>query len=124
MAAAPHVAPESEVLERHAQTTPMGRLSFTIVTPGGQIAAGAADELTARGLRGECGVVAGHVPFLAALKSGVVSWRDGEHGRHVLAVDKGYLQVGAGIRVIILVEKALKPEAINVSASREAAAKH
>ena len=123
---APHAGPESEVLERHPTAAPAGRLSLTVVTPGGQVAAGAADEVTAPGLLGEFGVLPGHVPFLAALKAGVLSWRDGASaaGRQLLAVDKGYLQVGAGNRVIVLVEKALKPEAIDAAEAREAAAKH
>jgi F-type H+-transporting ATPase subunit epsilon len=124
MAAAPHAGPESEVLDRHAPTHGTAvRLSFTVVTPAGQAASGTVDEVTAPGLIGEFGVLPGHVPLLAALKAGVLSWRDGQ-GRHSLAVDKGYLQVGAANRVIVLVEKALRPEAIDVPEAREEAAKH
>ncbi len=118
MAAAPHAISESEVLERHAASASLARLVLTVVTPSGQAAAGSADEVTAPGLEGEFGVLPGHVPFLAALKAGVLSWRDGAHGRHVLAIDKGYLQVGAGNRVIILAEKSAKPESINVEEAR------
>jgi len=120
--AAPHAGPESEVLERHAAAAAAGRLSFTVVTPRGPIASGIVDEVTAPGVVGEFGVLPGHVPLLAALKAGVLSWREGQT-RHVLAVDKGYLQVGAQSRVIVLVEKALKPEAVDVAEAREAAAK-
>ena len=120
--AAPHAGPESEVLERHGGGVG-GRLTFSVVTPAGQAAQGVIDEVTAPGLIGEFGVLPGHVPLLAALKAGVLTWRDGS-GRHVLAVDKGYLQIGAANRVIVLVEKALKPESIDVPEAREAAAKH
>ena len=43
---------------------------------------------------GEFTVLPGHIPFLTALKAGVLSWKDAS-GKHLLAVDKGYLQVGA-----------------------------
>ncbi len=120
--AAPHAGPESEVLERHAAAAAAGRISFTVVTPAGPVAMGVVDEVTAPGVIGEFGVLPGHVPLLAALKAGVLSWRDGQT-RHILAVDKGYLQVGAHSRVIVLVEKALKPEAVDVAEARDAAAK-
>jgi F-type H+-transporting ATPase subunit epsilon len=121
--AAPHAGPESEVLERHAQAAAAGRMSFTIVTPNGPIASTVIDEVTAPGLIGEFGVLPGHVPLLAALKAGVLSWRDGQT-KHYLAVDKGYLQVGAHSRIIVLVEKAQKPEQIDVADARDTAARN
>jgi F-type H+-transporting ATPase subunit epsilon len=120
--AAPHAGNESEVLERHAEAAAAGKMSLTVVTPGGQAAVTVVDEVTAPGVIGEFGVLPGHVPLLAALKAGVLSWRDAS-GRHILAVDKGYLQVGAHSRVIVLVEKAQKPEQVDQAEAREAAAR-
>ena len=120
--AAPHAGNESEVLERHATAAAAGKMSLTVVTPGGQAASTVVDEVTAPGVVGEFGVLPGHVPLLAALKAGVLSWRDAS-GRHILAVDKGYLQVGAHSRVIVLVEKSQKPEQVDVAEARETAAK-
>ena len=74
--AAPHAGNESEVLERHAAAAAAGKMSLTVVTPGGQAASTVVDEVTAPGVVGEFGVLPGHVPLLAALKAGVLSWRD------------------------------------------------
>jgi F-type H+-transporting ATPase subunit epsilon len=120
--AAPHAGPEAEVFERHAAAAAAGKLSFTVVTPGGQAVSTVVDEFTAPGFVGEFGVLPGHVPLLAALKAGVLSWKDAS-GRHILAVDKGYLQVGAYSRVVVLVEKAQKPEQVDVAEARDTAAK-
>jgi len=97
------------------------RMPLSVVTPTGRAAETTIDEITAPGAIGEFGVLPGHVPFLAALKAGVLTWKD-QSGRHLLAVDKGYLEVGVGNRLIVLVEKALRPEAIDVEAARVAAA--
>jgi F-type H+-transporting ATPase subunit epsilon len=113
---APHAGSEAEVLEKHGGKGG-GRMSLRIAAPSGQVAATVADEVTAPGLIGEFGVLPGHVPLLAALKAGVLSWKDQGHV-HVLAVDRGYLQVGAGERLTILVERALKTDAIDVEAAR------
>ncbi len=120
---APHAGPESEVLDRHAAAAAGGKLSFAVVTPSGQAAAAVVDEVTAPGVIGEFGVLPGHVPLLAALKAGVLTWKDAGGARHILAVDKGYLQVGAQNKIIVLVEKAMKPGSIDVAEAREAAAK-
>jgi F-type H+-transporting ATPase subunit epsilon len=120
--AAPHAGPESEVLERHAAAAAAGKLSFTVVTPAGQAVSTVVEEVTAPGVVGEFGVLPGHVPLLAALKAGVLAWKDAS-GRHILAIDKGYLQVGAYSRVIVMAEKAQKPEQVDVAEARDTAAK-
>jgi F-type H+-transporting ATPase subunit epsilon len=122
MAAAPHVGSEAEVLERHGGPAKAGRLTVQIVSPRGPVASGPADDITAPGLVGEFGVLPGHVPFLAALKPGVMSWKEGGQV-HVLAVDRGYLEVGAGDRIIALVERAEKPEDVDVETARAEVAK-
>jgi F-type H+-transporting ATPase subunit epsilon len=119
---APHAGPESEVLEKHAGTGLPSKMSFTIVSPAGKLADGVTDELTAPGVLGEFTVLPGHIPFMSALKAGVLSWKDAS-GKHLLAVDKGYLQVGAGSRLVVMVEKAQKPDAIDVAKAREDVAK-
>jgi F-type H+-transporting ATPase subunit epsilon len=121
--AVPHAGPESEVLERHANPGALPtKMSFTIVSPAGKLGEGVADELTAPGVQGEFTVLPGHIPFLSALKAGVLSWKDAS-GKHLLAVDKGYLQVGANSRLVVLVEKAMTPAQIDLGKAREDAAK-
>ncbi|MFH0899738.1 MAG: ATP synthase F1 subunit epsilon [Pseudomonadota bacterium] len=96
-----------------------GRLVLSIVTPVGRALAGDADELTAPGVLGEFGILPGHVPFLSAVKAGVITYRDGNK-RCSLAVGPGYVQVGAGDRVLVLVRMAVMPEnADSVEAQRE-----
>jgi F-type H+-transporting ATPase subunit epsilon len=109
--AAPLATSEAEILEKHGGAGD-GRLALEIVSPSGAVAKTAADEVTAPGLLGEFGVLPGHVPFLSALKAGVLSWKTGGQ-LHVLAVDRGYLEVGAGNRVIVLTERALRPDDVN-----------
>jgi F-type H+-transporting ATPase subunit epsilon len=78
-----------------------GRLSLQIVTPAGAQVGHPVDEVIAPGTAGEFGVLPGHVPFLSALRSGVLSYRDGA-SRVFLAVGAGFLQVGAGDQVTVL----------------------
>jgi len=74
------------------------------------------DEVIAPGSEGEFGVLPGHTPFLATLKMGMLSYREGSEWHH-LAVEWGYAEVGAD-RVIILAEGADRASEIDLSAAR------
>lgn len=107
MSPGPHAESEAEVVGQHKHGDVLSgrRLTLTLVTPKGAKAAKQVDEVTAPGARGEFGVLPGHIPFLTTLRSGVLTLRDGQH-RESLAVGKGFVQVGAGDRVQILVDQA------------------
>jgi F0F1-type ATP synthase epsilon subunit len=57
------------------------------------------------------------VPFLSALKAGVLSIRTGAE-RQVFAVGPGYLQVGAGGKTTVLVETAVVSTEIDEDEAR------
>ena len=92
-------------------------MNVSLVTPRGAVVAHAAEEVVAPGELGELGVLPGHIPLLAALKPGVVMVREGGR-REIFAVGSGYLQVGAGDKVQILVERAEPPAEIDADDAR------
>ncbi len=69
------------------------------------------------GLLGELGVRPDHVPFVTAVKPGVVRFRDGVTSIR-LAVGSGFLEVTESGRVVILCERALAPDEIETEEAR------
>ena len=70
----------------------MARIALEIVTPDGIKLSESVDELTAPSVEGEFGVLPGHIPLLAALKTGIVSYRVGGDVTRV-AVGPGFVEV-------------------------------
>jgi F-type H+-transporting ATPase subunit epsilon len=71
-----------------------GTILLEIVTPTGAALKQEVDELTAPSIAGEFGVLPGHVPILAAVKPGIISWkRKGEGGDGQCAVGWGFIEV-------------------------------
>ena len=70
------------------------------------------------GLLGELGVLPEHVPFVTAIKPGVVRFRDGSES-HRLAVGAGFLEVTEVGRVVLLCECALAPDEIEADEARD-----
>lgn len=94
-------------------------MHFEVVTPQKLLLEREVDELTAPGAVGEFGVLPGHVPFLTALRAGVVRW-SGPEGAGTVAVGRGYAEV-SGDRVVLLVDSAMLPNQIDREAvAREA----
>ncbi len=70
----------------------MATLHLEIVTPQGPAMRDDVDELTAPSVAGEFGVLPGHLPILAALKTGILTWKKkGELGS--CAVGAGFIEV-------------------------------
>lgn len=104
----------------------MSSLTLDIFTPKGPLALPGRDGEGTResrdlevegveipGLLGEMGVLAGHVPFITAMRPGVLRFRyDGGDVR--LAVGGGFLEIAEGGRVTILAERASLPGEIDV----------
>ena len=95
-------------------------MMVSLITPSGSVLSHGADSVTAPGALGELGVLPGHIPLLAALRAGVVTVRE-EGRREVIAVGPGYLQVGAGDRVQMLVERAERPDEIDIDEAQRQA---
>ena len=95
-------------------------MRLSITTPKGSILDTDVDELVAPGAQGEFGVLPGHIPFLSALRPGVLAYRT-KDGERLLAVSDGVLEVAVtpkGEQVLVLVAQALRSNNID----REAAA--
>src|SRR6202012_1337701 len=54
-----------------------GKLHFSLVGPERQLFSADVDQVDAPGVEGDFGVLAGHAPFMTALKAGAVTVRDG-----------------------------------------------
>jgi F-type H+-transporting ATPase subunit epsilon len=70
----------------------MASLTLEIVTPEGSKLREQVDELTAPSVAGEFGVLPGHLPILAALRTGLLSWRKGGAAGSC-AVGGGFIEV-------------------------------
>ena len=81
------------------------KIQLEIVTPRGRALAASVDEVTAPSVNGEFGVLPGHLPLLAALRTGIVSYRQGAETIRV-AVGVGFAEAGPDKLVILTDEYA------------------
>jgi F-type H+-transporting ATPase subunit epsilon len=88
-------------------------LDVNLVTPRGVVAHEDTDGLTAPGEQGEFELLPGHVPYLTALKPGVLTIGDRSKVRY--AVSSGYLRVGPQGDVEVLVEQAVLGSEVDVA---------
>jgi F-type H+-transporting ATPase subunit epsilon len=68
------------------------RIVLEIVTPDGVKLSERVSELTAPSVEGEFGVLPGHRPLLAALKTGIVTYKK-DSETHTVAVGAGFVEV-------------------------------
>jgi F-type H+-transporting ATPase subunit epsilon len=76
------------------------KIDLEIVTPKGRALSVAADEVTAPSVDGEFGVLPGHLPLLAAVRTGLVTYRQGGESKRV-AVGPGFAEAGPDKLVIL-----------------------
>ena len=69
-----------------------GHINLEIVTPDGVALREEVHDVTAPSVEGEFGVLPGHRPLLAALKTGIVTYHQ-EGGEHRVAVGPGFVEV-------------------------------
>jgi F-type H+-transporting ATPase subunit epsilon len=83
-----------------------------IVTPTGVALRERVSEVTAPSVAGEFGVLPGHLPVLAALRTGLVSYKkDGIEGR--IAVHHGFIEVAHDV-ALLLTERFVKKDDVDV----------
>jgi F-type H+-transporting ATPase subunit epsilon len=86
------------------------KLTLNIVTPDHSLTV-EVDEVSLPGTEGDFGVLPGHTPFFAALRTGVMSYRQGTE-RHTLVVGIGFAEVLPD-RVAVLAQVAETAEALD-----------
>jgi F-type H+-transporting ATPase subunit epsilon len=96
----------------------LDKIKLEIVTPERIVVAEDVDEVVLPGIDGEFGVLQGHIPFLTALKVGVLTYKNDGAEEH-LAVSWGYVEVTAD-NVKVLAETAEKATEIDLSRAKVA----
>jgi F-type H+-transporting ATPase subunit epsilon len=87
------------------------KIDFEVVTPKGRALKVVADEVTAPSVNGEFGVLPGHLPLLAALHTGLISYRQGGETKRA-AIGRGFAEAGPD-RMVILTDRYVEREAID-----------
>jgi F-type H+-transporting ATPase subunit epsilon len=86
-------------------------IRLEIVTPRGLALTATVSEVTAPSVEGEFGVLPGHLPLLAALRTGIVSYRQGNETRRC-AVGSGFAEAGPD-KLVILTTEFVEPEKVD-----------
>ena len=86
-------------------------LQLEIVTPKGKALAVECDEVTAPSIVGEFGVLPGHVPVLAGLRTGLVTYKKGGETK-TCAVGAGFAEV-LDDKVVLLTDEFADKESID-----------
>jgi F-type H+-transporting ATPase subunit epsilon len=87
------------------------KIDLEIVTPKGRALAVQVDEVTAPSVQGEFGVLAGHLPIVAAIRTGIVTYRQGNDSKKV-AVGPGFAEAGQN-KLLILAEEYTEKQQID-----------
>jgi F-type H+-transporting ATPase subunit epsilon len=87
------------------------KVQLDIVTPKGRALGVLADEVTVPSVEGEFGVLPGHLPLLAALRTGIVTYRIGGETKKC-AVGPGFAEAGPNA-VSILTDEYMEREHID-----------
>ena len=82
------------------------KLHFSLVAPEREVFSGEVDRVDAPGAEGDLGVLAGHAPFMTALREGVVTVVNGAQTR-VFQIQGGFADVNAQ-GLTILAEQAVE----------------
>ena len=97
------------------------KIELEIVTPRGKALAVQVDEVRAPSVEGEFGVLPGHLPLLASLKNGLVTYRQGSEEKKC-AIGGGFAEVGP-LKCLILTDEFTEREGVDpVLVRRELAA--
>lgn len=94
------------------------KLRLDIVTPHGLTFSGEVEEITATGTEGEFNVFPGHAPFITLLRTGMLSYRNGNEMGYVF-VSSGYADIGPE-KVTILADSAERAEDIDLERAKAA----
>jgi F-type H+-transporting ATPase subunit epsilon len=87
------------------------KIDLEVVTPRGRVLAAEVDEVTAPSVEGEFGVLPGHLPMVVALRSGLLTYRQGGETRKC-AVGAGFGEVGPH-KLVVLTDEYCERDAID-----------
>jgi len=87
------------------------KIQLEIVTPRGRALAASVDEVTAPSVQGEFGMLPGHMPLLAALRTGIITYRQGAENKRC-AVGAGFAEAGPD-KLVILTDEYTEREKID-----------
>jgi F-type H+-transporting ATPase subunit epsilon len=87
-----------------------GNLQLEIVTPQGMVLSERVDEVQAPSVNGEFGVLAGHLPMLAALNIGLLHYTEGNKTTHV-AVGSGFAEI-INNKALVLTDRFITKEEV------------
>lgn len=96
-------------------------VKLEVITPYGEIINEEVDEVYATGAEGDFGVLAGHFPFMTAIKTGILTYKKGNETRYAF-INRGYAEV-LNDRVLLLVGSAEKAEEIDLERAKAALAR-
>ncbi|CAN5248144.1 hypothetical protein BH09MYX1_BH09MYX1_65800 [soil metagenome] len=86
------------------------RIQLEVVTPKGRALVEQVDEVSLTGDAGEFGVLPGHLPTLAAARTGIVTYRIGNDTKKC-AIGGGFVEVSAD-KVLVLTDEFVEKSAI------------
>ncbi len=91
-------------------------VTLEVTTPKGLVLHTEAEHVQTTSVKGEMGVLPGHLPLLGALKCGLVRWRTGNEA-HVACMGPGFVEIEPD-RVNVLADLFAMPEEINVEQTK------
>jgi F-type H+-transporting ATPase subunit epsilon len=94
------------------------KLNLEVITPERLVLREQVDEVVAPGSNGELGILPDHTPLISQLKTGVLSYRQGNQNRR-MHVSGGFIEV-ASDSVSVLSDVAEKPEEIDLERAQRA----
>ena len=94
------------------------KLSVEVLTPEGQVFEGEVKQVSTRTTTGEIGILANHVPILAALEPTELRLHISDSEVESYAQAHGWLQVFAN-NALLLVEEAIPPDQLDAGQLRE-----
>jgi F-type H+-transporting ATPase subunit epsilon len=96
-----------------------GNIRLEVVTPERQVVNDEAQIVMAPGSEGEFGVLIGHTPFMASLKTGTLRYRDSTGTERFIFVSGGFAEALPD-KVTVLAESAERRREIDVERARSA----
>lgn len=95
-----------------------GVIHLEVVTRTGVALRTDAEEVQAPSVHGEFGVLPGHLPLLAALRSGILTWRAGKGDPKRAVVGPGFAEAGPD-KVLVITEHFVPEDDIDPAATQK-----